>query len=767
MANSERTMPCDLCSALLEMFQGLRKEPIDISTFQSQGALQCSEHTLLVQKFTEHCQTPSRHYNRPAPKDMGFRCGQSLGEVTMTESVEKLGVVWELLLSPSANGTEDFTKGDILDPDWVDLTKIKQWKSDCLTSHGSRCDNPMRIWKTTPAWLVDVELECVVPGKEHVNFVALSYTYGDRLGLKMDAELSARLRDTHAFQSSDIASRIPPTLAHAMFVTKNLDERYLWVDALCIGHDNPTETARQLTMMGSIYASATLTIIATDGDAREGISGLNGISESRALEQKVFPFGSRKIIVRSTDIFSLVHGGTPYFSRGWTYQEHRLAKRKLVFLKKSAHWECQHRQSHEDLTPGAEIETYIEPRLVESLDGFPELSSVGNIIGDYNNKSLRYTEDALPGITGMLAVLSRSFQGGFLFGIPEMFFHRALAWTPIWSHIELERRELSDRPRQDQLPAGQLPSWSWVGWKGMVKLGEEAARINDLCATIEETYPMVEWYTASSPTTSASERRRIRSTWYEHREEWKSGTIDLPGWTAVEMESEEGTYKGEPRIFPAGCGGRVYRHQNMIHNKNHGPTNDWYFPFPVPEISSATVASMPEQTPYLFSRTQRSFVLGQKPIGTGDDTDDDSNKLIALCDCSSGNSVGALHLHSKEQLKLFPFAKITPSSGRDAPHDHFDMHTIMKEKRNMDIVADTADKSLPKIEIVAVSMTRVDSKTWNQEAERAEKPFRVNEVVNVLWIEWENDIAYRRAAGYVGKQNWQQLEREDVDLVLG
>ena len=84
----------------------------------------------------------------------------------MTESVEKLGVVWELLLSPSANGTEDFTKGDILDPDWVDLTKIKQWKSDCLTSHGSRCDNPLRIWKTTPSWLVDVELECVVPGKE-------------------------------------------------------------------------------------------------------------------------------------------------------------------------------------------------------------------------------------------------------------------------------------------------------------------------------------------------------------------------------------------------------------------------------------------------------------------------------------------------------------------------------------------------------------------------------------------------------------------------
>ncbi|RYO26195.1 hypothetical protein AA0111_g8166 [Alternaria arborescens] len=649
-----------------------------------------------------------------------------------------------------------------MDSDWVDLTKIRQWKSDCLASHGSRCDNPMKIWKTTPTWLVDVELECVVPGKDQVNFVALSYTYGGHVGLKMDAELSTRLREPHAFRSPNITSRIPPTLVHAMFVTKQLNERYLWTDALCIGHDNPAETVRQLTMMGSIYASATLTIVATDGDARDGILGLNGISKSRELKQQVLPFGSRNIIVRSTGLFSLVHGNTPYFLRGWTYQERKLATRKLFFLNKSAHWECEHQQSHEDSILGAEIETYIEPRLMESLDGFPELGSLGNIIGDYNEKDLRYPEDALPGIAGMLAVLSRSFEGGFIFGIPEMFFHRALAWTPFWRHTELELRKLSDRPRQDQLPGGQLPSWSWVGWKGLVNLGEEASRINDRCRTIEETYPMVEWYTASSPTLSGSKRRRIHSNWYEHREEWKTGAIKLPGWTAVEMESEEGTFRGEPRIFPARCGGLVYRHQSKMHNKD-----DWYFPFPVPEISSATEASVPEQTPYLFSRTQRSFVLGQRIGCARDDIDDGRIKIIALCDCSSGNSVGTLHLHSREQLKLFPFAKIKPSSGHDALHDLIDVNTIMKEKRNMDFVVDTTDKSLPKIEIVAVSMTRVNSKTWNQEALRAEKPFRVNEVVNVLWIEWENNIAYRRAAGYVGKQDWQQLEREDVDLVLG
>ncbi|KAL1798190.1 hypothetical protein ACET3X_002227 [Alternaria dauci] len=389
------------------------------------------------------------------------------------------------------------------------------------------------------------------------------------------------------------------------------------------------------------------------------------------------------------------------------------------------------------------------------------------MIGDYNQKDQRYPEDALPGITGMLAVLSRSFEGGFLFGIPEMFFHRALAWSPLWPHTELERRRRSDRAGQFTLPAAQLPSWSWIGWKGLVTLGDEAARINDLRATIEETYPMVDWYTASSPTASASERRLIRSNWYEHRDEWKSGNVKLPGWTAVEMENDIGTYKGEPRIFPAGCGGRVCRHENMVDNKDHGPTNDWYFPFPVPQISSATEASMPEQTPYLFSRTQRSFVLGQRDSRTRDDPEEQTIFTIALCDCSSGRSVGTLQLHTREQLRLFPFSKTAPTSNQDPHEDYLERRMAFRDRKIMAIVADTADENVPKIEIVAVSMTRFYIKTWNPDTMRSEKPFHVDEVVNVLWVEWENDIAYRRAAGYVGKEDWEQLEREDVDLVLG
>ncbi|KAJ0114268.1 hypothetical protein J7T55_010656 [Diaporthe amygdali] len=38
---------------------------------------------------------------------------------------------------------------------------------------------------------------------------------------------------------------------------------------------------------------------------------------------------------------------------------------------------------------------------------------------------------------------------------------------------------------------------------------------------------------------------------------------------------------------------------------------------------------------------------------------------------------------------------------------------------------------------------------------------------NVLWIKWEDGIAYRRGVGRVTKETWESMELEDVDLVLG
>lgn len=41
------------------------------------------------------------------------------------------------------------------------------------------------------------------------------------------------------------------------------------------------------------------------------------------------------------------------------------------------------------------------------------------------------------------------------------------------------------------------------------------------------------------------------------------------------------------------------------------------------------------------------------------------------------------------------------------------------------------------------------------------------EYYNVLWISWEDGIAYREAAGRVLKDMWESLKPESIDVILG
>ena len=84
-----------------------------------------------------------------------------------------------------------------------------------------------------------------------------------------------------------------------------------------------------------------------------------------------------------------------------------MASRKIFLEDGLAHWEYQRSQWHEDLVQGVELNKYIEQRFREVLAGFSMLNSLSNKIGKYNDLELRYEEEALPGIMGLLSVLSR------------------------------------------------------------------------------------------------------------------------------------------------------------------------------------------------------------------------------------------------------------------------------------------------------------------------------------------------------------------------
>ncbi|UZP36594.1 hypothetical protein NXS19_004410 [Fusarium pseudograminearum] len=294
-----------------------------------------------------------------------------------------------------------------------------------------------------------------------------------------------------------------------MYLTSTIDERYLWADALCVTHHDPEAASEQLATMGTIYANAVVTIIAVDGDSQSGILGLKGISNPRGIQQETIPFGDETVIVRNTDI----------------------NKRSYYSIARCTGCVCT--TWHEEVTLYTEIDHISRKQFDLLTAGFPADFCLTQHAMSYNQRFLTFQEDAFPAISGLLSVLSRSFEGGFLYGIPEMFFEHSLGW---WG-MDLQRRVSSDRPTEKQFVFSGLPSWSWLGWQGYVFYREQTA-IRVWSNPIEEAFPITDWYTSNSPSDPPDRRRRIRSTWYEKRDGFKDFTKPMPpGWSRRETST--------------------------------------------------------------------------------------------------------------------------------------------------------------------------------------------------------------------------------------
>lgn len=116
----------------------------------------------------------------------------------------------------------------------------------------------------------------------------------------------------------------------------------------------------------------------------------------------------------------------PNHTRGWTYQEEQISTRKIFLRDQQLHWECHCCSLCEDSVPYAKVDQLSGEPLdlfydaLHPVAAVPELTRLGRLISVYNSRQLAYEEDALPAFSGVLSVLSRTFTGGFLYGLPEM-----------------------------------------------------------------------------------------------------------------------------------------------------------------------------------------------------------------------------------------------------------------------------------------------------------------------------------------------------------
>ncbi|KAJ4152206.1 hypothetical protein NW765_017715 [Fusarium oxysporum] len=724
---------CPTCEAIWCLFADPESfSEVSFGSHQDIASIKCPNHKELAQTFSDFILSEDHEGEQFENGDMGLKRLHKGLDVMIIHSLSKLGSGWNLRLANKHDIPSHPGHVRLLDTKWADVEILKKWKHRCLSSHGEKCENPLKVWPARPAWLIDVEDQCIVPGHISGAYVAISYTYGKHTPRVVTSNDFMRLEEPSALTTSPYSNYVSPMIRHAMYITMLIGERYLWADALCITHFNPEAASEQLQSMGAIYANAIVTIIAADSDSESGILGLKGVSHSREIIQPTIPFGDETLVRRWSRNLEGIGYFRPYFSRGWTFQEYAMSKRKIIFHDFDLHWACACSTWNEDLTLDTESDmtVQLQPNLL--MAGIPDELFLGRYINSYNERSLTFDEDAFPAISGLLSIFSRSFEGGFLYGLPEMFFDHSLGWEPSYVFdLGLQRRVPSERPIQKQFASSDLPSWSWLGWKGSVDTYYPAIQVIDQMDYIEEVFPITEWYTSSSPMASPEERRRIHATWYERRDGYKDFTKPMPpGWTRRDATTGTSPQK-VPRLYPEGCDRWVFKHEAMP--ELWGEPLEWYYPFPLKEIQASTPPFMPEQTQYLFCETVQARLSGYSQDPSEPELEEDHR--VILCD-RLGSVIGSIKVPNQDLRDRFP-------KTFEAYEEGF------------------------AVDIVAVCKLKRDSKTWNEEKRDFDFPVIKEDLYLILWIEWKEGIAYRLASGRVNAAKWERLDLEKVSLVLG
>jgi hypothetical protein len=253
-----------------------------------------------------------------------------------------------------------------------------------------------------------------------------------------------------------------------MTIVEGIGEKYLWVDSLCIVHDDEDLLQDAIRRMGDYYQNSILTIaVVSTLAACEQIPGI--APESR----KILPY----VEVCGMQIFAfpvplhLELKGSKYESRAWTYQERLLSTRTLYITNNMAYYKClQHGRSELDgftvlaghLNP-LQISTSIPEIQHDGLDT-PQKPSQWEIylelVRQYSQKELSYPSDELAAFEGIMRRLSSTWNTKFLAGLPISALLTTLHWVPSCkldvAHETSERR------------AG-FPSWSWASRAGPVE----------------------------------------------------------------------------------------------------------------------------------------------------------------------------------------------------------------------------------------------------------------------------------------------------------
>ena len=578
-----------------------------------------------------------------------------------------------------------------------------------------------------PVWLIDVQEACLVEAKYGDRYVCLSYVWGQSHSANFSMTIANldTLRKPRSL--TEDSTLLPQTISHAMSLTRLLGEAYLWVDRLCIPQRGDGKTkSNQLSSMADIYGNAYFTIVAAQGDAEAGLRGISGVTPPRVLVEPLKYHDHYEAFTRQAS--KLMR--SEWYTRGWTFQEHLCSRRKIIFHNDTMNWECHCSAWYENQElSGLDAQEAsfpcekIPPRNHTGFEttSWPNFYRYARLVALYNERSLTYPQDILDAFAGLLSVLTPTFDGGFICGLPQMFFDSALLWQP---YRALQRREV--KVDENALPTWPwIPSWSWIGWKGNLHSESWRSGYDYMKENPDEVLKIdhdgqTHWEQATWHTTHTvdwcyseeidSQQFPITVSSQKYRADAVTGQLNLPrGWTRTKSINHTG-YE--------------YRHDSIAEQ-------EFWYPIPLQESPSPPQNLEHAQfRPFLLhARTRHcDLILGETYVNAG-------TSQCLSCDLldADENWAGALRLNLPD-------------------HSKFGERTECR-------LIELSSGSVCNQETEAVSF----DEWYRPDCPRHSGRY---EFYNVLWVEDRGKISYRKALGRVKKSIWEKFSVE-VDAILG
>lgn len=350
------------------------------------------------------------------------------------------------------------------------------WLAECVQDHAQCRERPATQAAggdgPLPTRVLDVDaglgdkVKLWVSAGRKAPYVALSHCWGGNIPNKT-------IKSTLEAQQHGIRiASLPQNFQDAILITRKLQLRYLWIDALCIVQDDAADWAREAALMAEVYSYSTVTVTGLDSPCSTA-----GILRRHRLGAVVVPGAPEYAVQGYADSLAVAMGNCVLSERAWCLQERFLAPRLLHFGSAQVFWECRAAMAAEDDWPWDLEGSELAARnliLTHRRRGDGLFSDHWyKLVEEYSTRRLTFGGDKLPAMMGTSQMFGANIGGlgGYVAGLWRSELAKGLCWGASLVMFKEDRKrpgyagndQVAEFGRPDHARA---PSWSWASVDG-------------------------------------------------------------------------------------------------------------------------------------------------------------------------------------------------------------------------------------------------------------------------------------------------------------